>query len=206
MKRGTKRKSPARLSDSDDEKPSTSSVKLPKPAPTNEAPKAPIGARVKKRVVVSDDEEEAEEDPKPSRSKAAGKAKALSFDSDTDEALRAMMDVDDGSSCSSLFFPADFVYLAFADQVIKASRPSISSHDAAHDDDDDDDDVEMDSEHQEDPEPAPKPKPRKKKEKKVVPVGRNGFKKRRVVKSRQTFDEKGYMGETLTYTGCEFPH
>lgn len=200
MKRGIKRKSPARLLDSDDEKSSTSSVKLPKPAPTNEAPKAPIGARVKKRVVVSDDEEEAVEDPKPSRSKAAGKAKALSFDSDTDEALRAMMDVDDGSSYSSLFFPADFVYHAFADQVIKASRPSISSHDAAHDDD-----VEMHSEQQEDPEPAPKPKPRKKKEKKVVPVGRNGFKKRRVVKSRQTFDEKGYMGESLTYAGCEFP-
>ena len=99
-----------------------------------------------------------------------------------------------------MFFPPDFVYHAFTDQVIKASRPSISSHDAAHDDD-----VEMDSEQQEDPEPAPKPKPRKKKEKKVVPVGRNGFKKRRVVKSRQTFDEKGYMGETLTYTGCESP-
>lgn len=40
-------------------------------------------------------------------------------------------------------------------------------------------------------EPAPKPKP--KKQKKVIPVGRNGLKKRRVVKSRQSFDEKGYM-------------
>ena len=86
------------MSESDDEKTTTSSVKSPKPAPAEEAPKAPIGTRVKKRVVLSEDEAEAEEDQKPSRSKAAGKAKALSFDSDTDEALRAMMDVDDGSS------------------------------------------------------------------------------------------------------------
>ena len=41
---------------------------------------------------------------------------------------------------------------------------------------------------------VPKPKPRKRKEKKVIPVGRNGFKKKRVVKSRMRVDEKGYMG------------
>lgn len=39
-----------------------------------------------------------------------------------------------------------------------------------------------------------KPKPKKKKEKKVVPVGRNGLKKRRIMKSRTRIDEKGYMG------------
>ena len=47
------------------------------------------------------------------------------------------------------------------------------------------------------PEPAPAPararKP-KKKSKKEVPVGRNGLKKRRVVKSRMTTDDKGYFG------------
>lgn len=37
-------------------------------------------------------------------------------------------------------------------------------------------------------------KPRKKAEKKVVPVGRNGLKKKRVVKSRMSTDAKGYMG------------
>ena len=41
---------------------------------------------------------------------------------------------------------------------------------------------------------APKPKPKKRREKKVVPVGRNGLKKKRVVKSRMTTDAKGYMG------------
>lgn len=40
--------------------------------------------------------------------------------------------------------------------------------------------------------PAGKPK-RKRKEKKVIPVGRNGLKKRRFVKSRMTMDSKGYM-------------
>lgn len=38
-----------------------------------------------------------------------------------------------------------------------------------------------------------KPK-RKRKEKKVWPVGKNGIKKRRVMKSKMTTDEKGYMG------------
>ncbi|EGO24208.1 hypothetical protein SERLADRAFT_369441 [Serpula lacrymans var. lacrymans S7.9] len=46
----------------------------------------------------------------------------------------------------------------------------------------------MDSE-----EEVPKPKPRKKSEKKVVPIGRNGLRKKRVTKSRTTTDAKGYM-------------
>jgi DNA polymerase delta subunit 3 len=51
---------------------------------------------------------------------------------------------------------------------------------------------------------APKPKPKKRREKKVIPVGRNGLKKKRVVKSRMTTDAKGYMGmvifSALVYT------
>jgi len=47
-----------------------------------------------------------------------------------------------------------------------------------------------------DDEPAEvKPKrSRKKTEKKVAPVGRNGLKKKRIVKSKMTLDAKGYMG------------
>ena len=37
-------------------------------------------------------------------------------------------------------------------------------------------------------------KPRQKRAKKVVPVGRNGLKKRKVIKSRTKLDDKGYMG------------
>ncbi len=46
-------------------------------------------------------------------------------------------------------------------------------------------------------EDTPKPKPRKKKEKKIIPVGRNGLKKKRVMKTRTTVDAKGYMGTSV---------
>ena len=43
------------------------------------------------------------------------------------------------------------------------------------------------------PEPVSKRKT-KPKAKKVVPVGSNGLKKKRMIKSRQTIDAKGYFG------------
>ena len=52
-------------------------------------------------------------------------------------------------------------------------------------------------EHEPEPEPEPACKPARKaqrKPKKEVPVGRNGLKKKRVVKSRMTTDDKGYVG------------
>ena len=75
-----------------------------------------------------------------------------------------------------------------------ASRPAPVKPDPLEDED-----VEMAEEPEPEPEPEveeekPKPKPRKKKEKKVIPVGRNGLKKKRVMKSRMTVDAKGYMG------------
>lgn len=36
-------------------------------------------------------------------------------------------------------------------------------------------------------------KPRKKREKKIIPVGRNGLKKKRVTKTKKTIDDNGYM-------------
>ena len=55
---------------------------------------------------------------------------------------------------------------------------------------DEDEDVVM----TDDPDPEPIAKPKKKRVKKVIPVGRNGLKKKRVVKSRTKKDDKGYMG------------
>lgn len=52
-------------------------------------------------------------------------------------------------------------------------------------------DVEMKDEDEDD---VPQVKPRKKKPRKVIPVGRNGLKKKRVVKSRMTVQDNGYMG------------
>lgn len=56
-------------------------------------------------------------------------------------------------------------------------------------DEDEDDDI-----------PVVPKQPRKKRVKKVVPVGSNGLKKRRVVKTRMETDERGYMGM------CFLPH
>lgn len=93
---------------------------------------------------------------------------------------------------SGLFSPAALVEKA------SASRPAPVKPEPA---DDDDEDVEMAPEPaaetqqaSEDEDAAPKPKPRKKTQKKVVPVGRNGLKKKRTMKSRMTVDAKGYMG------------
>lgn len=54
-----------------------------------------------------------------------------------------------------------------------------------------DNSTELEAEPEEHLESKPK---RKRKAKKIIPVGRNGLKKRRVEKTRTEFDEKGYMG------------
>ena len=41
----------------------------------------------------------------------------------------------------------------------------------------------------------PAVKPKKRREKKIIPIGSNGLKKKRVVKSRQTTDAKGYTSQ-----------
>lgn len=48
--------------------------------------------------------------------------------------------------------------------------------------------------------PPPVLKSRKKKEKKVIPVGSNGLKKKRVMKSRMKIDDKGYMGAVSLFS------
>ena len=37
------------------------------------------------------------------------------------------------------------------------------------------------------------------KPRKVVPVGKNGLKKRRIIKSRTTMDDKGFVGSSYTF-------
>ncbi|THH12453.1 hypothetical protein EW146_g7679 [Bondarzewia mesenterica] len=163
-KRGLKRKSAVELSDSEDEKSLPPvPVKVPKP-PSAESSRVKSDTRVKRRVVMSD---ESDEEPKPARSKSTGKSKASK--SPMNDELNAMMDIGD-------------------DQVIKASRSASACKEEQ------DEDVEMETETPpDDLEYPPQPKTRKKKEKKVIPVGKNGLKKKHVIKSRQTVDEKGYM-------------
>ncbi|KAK0189027.1 hypothetical protein F5146DRAFT_691578 [Armillaria mellea] len=95
---------------------------------------------------------------------------ARQVDSDTERDLRAMMEVDD-------------------DQVIHASRDVQVVKKEEEEEEPSkqcEDDVDMADE------TAPAPK-KKRKEKKVIPVGRNGLKKKRVVKSRESIDAKGYI-------------
>jgi DNA polymerase delta subunit 3 len=91
------------------------------------------------------------------------------------------------------------------DQVTRVSHPPVSISEPATTPPATD--VEMeDREPEPEPEPEPKRAPTRKnqrKPKKEVPVGRNGLKKRRVVKSRMTTDEKGYFGaSTLSCYLC----
>ncbi|KAG6886239.1 hypothetical protein C0993_010801 [Termitomyces sp. T159_Od127] len=81
-----------------------------------------------------------------------------------------------------------------ADQVTRVSRDGPGETADKEEDDTDeeekpaaDEDVDMEDI------TVPKAKPKKRAPKKVIPVGRNGLKKRRVVKSRSRVDEKGYM-------------
>ncbi|KAJ8581659.1 hypothetical protein M405DRAFT_868473 [Rhizopogon salebrosus TDB-379] len=133
---------------------------------------------------MSDDEDE-EVPRKPRRKKA----------SDSERSLEAMMDIDD-------------------DQVIKMSR--LSSHRPDDDVDDTADEIDLTDadvpissaaeeegdEEEEEEEEDFKPQAKKKKPKKVAPIGRNGLKKRRVMKSRTTTDTKGYM-QTEDYSSYE---
>lgn len=77
--------------------------KPPSPAPnrvpTNSSkPPSTSGARVKKGVVMSDDEDDEDGRPQRTRGSTKGKAKAREDNSDVENSLRAMMDVDDGMS------------------------------------------------------------------------------------------------------------
>jgi hypothetical protein len=79
----------------------------------------------------------------------------------------------------------------YTDQVVRVSRSSAAQEEEEQEQEDQEEtDQDMDIE----PVPKAKNKPRKKK---PVPVGRNGLKKKRLVKSRQTTDAKGYFGVLL---------
>ncbi|KAI0255089.1 DNA polymerase subunit Cdc27 [Lactifluus subvellereus] len=164
------RKSTLKLSDSEEE----TAGPPPKPPSKRSESKSVAPARVKRGVVISDDEDE-EEAPKLPRAKAAykakAKAKAVSPDLEAEKELRAMMEVGDD-------------HVTRVSRAVSLSEPATSPPAT---------DVEMEDR---EPELAPAPARAKKpqrKPKKEVPVGRNGLKKRRVVKSRMTTDDKGYF-------------
>ncbi|KAJ3823208.1 DNA polymerase subunit Cdc27 [Lentinula raphanica] len=128
--------------------------------------------RIRKNAIISDDEDE-----QPSvvsgRTKGKGKArdKGKQVMKREDEDVLALMDVDD-------------------DEVIRVSRSRKASPEPSEAVKSEPEDIEM----QDDTEDKPTAKPKRKtKAKKIVPVGKNGLKKKRVMKSKMTVDSKGYM-------------
>ncbi|KAI0352894.1 hypothetical protein OH77DRAFT_743603 [Trametes cingulata] len=184
-KRGVKRKvAPPAASDTED-KPKSSSKEKEKATTTPKSAKPDVKLRKNRVVSESEDEDASPAPPRKSAGKNKSRASAIAdaLESDAEQSLRAMMDIDD-----SLVEKAS------------ASRPPPPTRAPSPAAAADDEDVEMAEDPEAEPEQetqeqddAPKPKPRKKKEKKVVPVGRNGLKKKRVMKSRMTVDAKGYM-------------
>ncbi|KAJ3906306.1 DNA polymerase subunit Cdc27 [Lentinula edodes] len=124
---------------------------------------------VKKNVIISDEEED-QSTPKVEHPKGRNKGKQAMRGSDED--VLKMMDVDD-------------------DQVIRVSH-SRASPDLNTAVGSETEDVEM-QDHTQHSKPAPQIKKKATKVKTIVPIGRNGLRKKRVMKSKMTVDEKGYM-------------
>ncbi|KAF8547345.1 hypothetical protein OG21DRAFT_1501619 [Imleria badia] len=149
-------------------------------------PSAIVRSSIKKGVVYSD-----EDDDEDVRMLGQRRLKRKStVTSDSEMSLRAMMDIDD-------------------EQVDRASRMSRVRPQPEEEEESEEEVTEPEKEATappattEDDESDHVPVvPKKRKPRKVVPVGRNGLKKRRVVKSRTTTDAKGYM-QTEDYSSYE---
>ncbi|KAH9843862.1 DNA polymerase subunit Cdc27-domain-containing protein [Rhodofomes roseus] len=157
----------ALMSDSDDDD-SHSSVT---PPPAKGAAKNKNGVKAKKAVLSDSDEEDTVERGKRRKTKVKDKTRS----SIPDKSLQAMMDIDD-------------------DDVIKASR-SVAEVDTEVETEEEAPPDTQTEDFIEDSEPERvKQRPRKRKQdKKPVPVGSNGLKKRRVMRTRTKTDVKGYM-------------
>ncbi|KAF4583500.1 hypothetical protein EYR38_002251 [Pleurotus pulmonarius] len=172
--RGIKRKSPARAeaSTSDDEA---------------SASKAPL-TRVVKGVVVSDDDEDI---PPRSVKGLRRKSRASSATSVPDSDAPSGTEGDAGNSEAEREL-RDLMNID--DDKVEQARPGMLKQEEEEEEEEGadaeapfDDDVAMsDSD-------VPKPKPRARKAKKVVPVGSNGLKKKRVMRTEKFVDDKGYM-------------
>lgn len=153
-------------------------------------PTAPsASAKVKNGVVLSSDDDQEEDAPVFGRRRLKVKNGAMS---DSEMSLKAMMDIDDdqvvrGSRISKVPPQPDVEEDTEIEieEAREATVPPVSS---------DADNMDTDDE--------PIVKPKKRVPKKVVPVGRNGLKKKRVIKSRTTTDAKGYM-QTEDYSSYE---
>ncbi|KAH9479437.1 hypothetical protein JR316_0008031 [Psilocybe cubensis] len=147
-----------------------------------ESSKTEGSTRVRRKVVLSDDEDDVPMPKKPTARKSRGSYTTTSgHNSDAEHDVMRLMDMDD-------------------DEVEKVSRvpstnASSNERDDAEEEMDEDDSMRVDDEDVPMSDaPSTKAKVvKKRKPKAVVPVGRNGLKKRKVTKTRRTKDANGYI-------------
>ncbi|KAF9525335.1 DNA polymerase subunit Cdc27-domain-containing protein [Crepidotus variabilis] len=155
------------------------------------------GTRRRGNKILSDDEDE-EMELKPKKSRRARSRASLTSDSDRNGAIdpeaerqgRALMEMDDDlvervSHAPSTVVSASDGSLEEGGGTASEMEENTSMRDVKAEDSDGD--IDMDDE------VAAKPKPKKRKPKVVVPVGRNGLKKRKVTKTRSVKGAKGYI-------------
>ncbi|KAF5316136.1 hypothetical protein D9619_006455 [Psilocybe cf. subviscida] len=148
---------------------------------------ADAGVKVKRRVVLSDDDESDSAPAKPAARKSRAAAAARMIDSDAERDAMALMDIDDD----------DVERVSRVPSTTGSSRGSIGGDEDDEDEGQEskaaspaaqvDEDVDM-----EDVDAPVKAKPKPRKPKTVIPVGRNGLKKRKVTKTRRTMGADGY--------------
>ncbi|TCD64326.1 peroxisome assembly protein (Peroxin-2) [Steccherinum ochraceum] len=160
---GTKRKA-VRDSDADSDDDGASRRNSPPP---------PAKPRARKAIISDDEEEEAASKPK-AKGKAASKNTSSKSQEEVLPSLKAMWDDDDDVVQGSSRTAAK----AEASEPEEDSQPTTEALD---------EDVQMEIDD------VPKAAPKKRKQKKVVPVGSNGLKKKRVVKQKTFMDDNGYM-------------
>ncbi|TBU49594.1 DNA polymerase subunit Cdc27 [Dichomitus squalens] len=186
-KRGVKRKAALPTASDTEEKPKVKEEKS-KVTPAHDL-------KLRKNRILSDDEDEDYAHQLKLKAKRKSKVPAAidAFESDAERSLRAMMDMDDDDvELASKSRPRPnpkLIPTVPSDEDIEmaASEPEpVPPSEPERDDEDMEMGLEEDI-------PKPKPQPKKKAAKKAWPVGRNGLKKKRIVRSRVTTDAKGYM-------------
>ncbi|KIK78148.1 hypothetical protein PAXRUDRAFT_834711 [Paxillus rubicundulus Ve08.2h10] len=173
QERGTKRKSRS-LSDSESE---SESIKA--------KPTAASSSSIAKKEIVDSGDDEETDVRIPGRRRQKGKNNVTS---DLEMSLWAMMDIDDKQFVRG--FRVSKVYSETEDE--DESQVEVEKEVTAPPGTSDGEDLEDE----------PIVPQKKRKQRKAVPVGSNGLKKRRVVKSRTTTDAKGYM-QTEDYSSYE---
>ena len=88
-------------------------------------------------------------------------------------------------------YPYPYFSTDQVEKVIHQTSTNVSN------DDDDNEKEQMEDVDMADGTTSEPKKARKKREKKIIPVGKNGLKKKKVIKTKKTMDDHGYMRKYL---------